>query len=285
MSMITIEDLKGLVQEIPPLPAAATRLLEMCRDPEISSSEIVEVISRDPALTMKVLRLSNSPFYGLPRQVNSLSDAVVYLGSDALVNFVLAGCMSEQYEERNDGYGLDEGELARHALASAICAQKVAEIAAPELATPAFTCGLLHDVGKIILNRIVAESLTTMLQLVETQNISFLDAENLVLGFTHSTAGAAVAEHWTLPTSIVESIRYHHEPLAASAANHKLVALTHVGDVLCVSFGIGVGSNGMAYSFHPGALRVLGLEIEDLFALAVEVNGQLIETEATAQIA
>lgn len=271
--MISIEALKKLVQEIPPLPDLVLRLLEMCRDPEVPPRDIVEVIKLDPAITMKVLRLCNSPFYGLPRKVISLQEAMVYLGTDALVNFVLAGCLSSFYSQENEGYGLDAGELWRHAVGTAICSQQIAEKVNPELTSMAFTCGLLHDVGKIVLNSFVAEEFQKMLEMVEKEGVSFLEAEKQVLGYTHPMVGADIARNWNLPEEIVESIRYHHEPLKAKKYQ-ELVSIIHVGNILCISFGIGVGSDGLAYVFHPAALELLKINVDDLYTLSVDVHDQ-----------
>jgi putative nucleotidyltransferase with HDIG domain len=269
--MISIEDLRRTVQEVPPLPELVLRLLSMCNDPDVAPRDIVEVIKHDPAVTMKVLRLCNSPFYGLPRKISLLEEAMVYIGTDALVNFVLAGCLSSFYHRKNEGYGLDEGDLWRHAVGTAICSQKVAERADSSLAGLAFTCGLLHDVGKIILNAYVAEDFQRLIDLVEKEGISFLLAEERVLGYTHPQAGADIAESWNLPSEIVESIRYHHDPLLAKE-HQKLVSIVHVGNILCISFGIGIGSDGLAYLFHPGALDILQIQVKDLFDLSIEVH-------------
>lgn len=271
--MISLEELKERVQDLPPLPDLALRLMRMCQDPEVPPREIVEVIKHDPAITMKVLRLCNSPFYGLPRQITSLQEAMIYIGTDALVNFVLAGCLASYCQDENEGYGLEKGELWRHSVGTAICAQKVAEHAEPGMAGIAFTCGLLHNVGKIILNNYVAEAFPGMIELVEKRGMSFLDAEKQVLGYTHAEAGAAIAAHWNLPAEIVDSIRYQYNPTAAEE-HKRLVAIVHVGNILCMSFGIGVGSDGLAYLFHPSAIKVLNLKIEDLFALSIEIHDQ-----------
>ncbi len=281
--MISIDALKKMVQEIPPLPDLVLRLLAMCRDPEIPPRDIVEVIKLDPAITMKVLRLCNSPFYGLPRKVTSLQEALVYLGTDALVNFVLAGCLSNFCGQENKGYGLQKGELWRHAVGVAICSQKVAEHSDPRLSGSAFTCGLLHDIGKIIMNSFVAEAFRKMILMVENDGYSFLEAEKLVLGYTHPEAGGDIAEYWNLPSEIVESIRYHHDPMLATE-HQKLVAIVHVGNILCVSFGIGVGSDGLAYLFHPAALNLLNISIEQLFQLSVEIHDRFKNAEALLNI-
>jgi len=199
---------------------------------------------------------------------------VVYIGTDALVNFVLAGCLGTYYNDENLGYGLDQGEMWRHAVGVAICSEKIAEKVDPAMANQAFTCGLLHDIGKIILNTFVAEEFGSLNDIVECDGLSFIEAEKKVLGFTHAQVGAEIANLWNLPKEIVESIRYHHDP--ASAKEHpKLVAIVHVGNILCISFGIGIGADGLAYTFHPSSLELLKLQVNDLFNLSIEFHDAL----------
>lgn len=283
--MISIEELKAKVDEIPPLPDVVLRLLDMCRDPDVAPRDIVEVIRHEPAITMKVLRLCNSTFYGLPRKITSLQEAMVYIGTDALVNFVLAGHLSPYYQKENKGYGLDPGQLWRHAVGTAICSQKVADATDPSLSGSAFTCGLLHCVGKIILNTFVAKEFMHLLELVERTGIPFADAERKIIGFSYSEVGAQVAEHWELPSEIIDTIRYHLDPLRADPDNQKMVCMVHVGNIMCVSFGIGVGSDGLAYAFRPAALKKLNITVDKLFGLSVEIHDQFKNAEELLSLA
>jgi putative nucleotidyltransferase with HDIG domain len=268
------EMIQKAATELPPLPELAMRILTLSQDPESSPKEIVEVVKLDPTLTMRILGFCNSPFYGLQREISSLQEAIVYLGTDAIVNFVLASSMAKVFPKENSGYGLDEGQLWRHAVAVAICSQLIAEKCAPELSALAFTSGLVHDAGKIAMNRFVGEEITDILQLVEKEGISFLDAEQRRLGYTHCDAGADVAKSWALPKDIIDTIRYHHNPTFPpdEEVNETLIAVVHVGNILCISFGYGVGSDGLAYAFHSSMLKVLNLAPTELYNLSVSIH-------------
>jgi HD-like signal output (HDOD) protein len=282
--MISIEELKARVNDLPAMPDLALRLLEMCRDPDVAPRDIVEVIRHEPAMTMQVLRLCNSTFYGLPRKVTSLQEAMIYIGTDALVNFVLAGHLSPMYRKRIAGYGLEPGQLWRHAVGSAICAQRVAEEVDSALAGSAFTCGLLHCIGKIILNTYVGEEFQRLLLYVEQTGAGFPEAEMKILGLSHAEAGAQIAEHWNLPDEIVESIRFYADPL--SAPNHKkLVSIVHVGVILSMSMGFGLGYDGLAYVLRPGALDLLHMKADDMFGFSIEIHDRFIHAEELLNIA
>lgn len=276
--MITAQELSRKIKDLPPLPDIVVRLLRASRDPNTPIREMVELISYDPALTAKVLRLCNSAYYGMPRHITSIQEALVYLGTDTLVNFVLAGCLSTFYQQAHEGYGLAAGELWRHSIGCAIAARHLARTESSGAQGEAFTAGLLHDVGKIILNSYVASSLEEIAARVEERKITLDEAEREVLGFSHADAGAELARAWNLPPSLIEAIAFHLNPTRAE--NHpRIVAIVHLANILCHSFGIGIGNDSQAYAFHPVALKIMGIEVTDLSRISQDVHGEFRKAE------
>jgi HD-like signal output (HDOD) protein len=276
--MIKLETLIKKVEDLPPLPDIVVKLLHASRDPNVSTREMVELIKHDPALTVKVLRLCNSSYYGLPRKINSIQEALVYIGTDTLVNFVLAGCLSSYYQQAQEGYGLEKGELWRHSVGCAIASQRLASHENEDASGQAFTAGLLHDIGKIVLNTYVGEEIDPILKLVEGEQLSFSEAEKRILGFSHNEAGEKLAQLWNLPEPLIEAIAHHQEPSHAKSSL-KLVSQVHLGNILCLSFGIGVGTDGLAYTFHPRALEETGIEVSDLFRLSLDIHDDYKKAE------
>lgn len=276
--MIDLDQMTQKIEELPPLPDIVVKLLHASRDPNVSVRDMVELIKYDPALTVKVLRLCNSSYYGLPRKINSIQEALVYIGTDTLINFVLAGCLSSFYQQAQSGYGLGKGELWRHSVACAIASQRIASCRTEDARGQSFTAGLLHDIGKIVLNTYVNNKIEPILNIIETEQVPFGEAERRVLGFSHSQAGAHLARHWNLPEGLIEAIEYHQEPHKAPSAS-DLVAQVHLGNILCLSFGIGVGTDGLAYTFHPKALSLTGMEISDIFHLSLDIQDDYKKAE------
>jgi HD-like signal output (HDOD) protein len=276
--MIKLESLIKKTEDLPPLPDIVVKLLHASRDPNVSTREMVELIKHDPALTIKVLRLCNSSYYGLPRKINSIQEALVYIGTDTLVNFVLAGCLSSFYQQAQDGYGLEKGELWRHSVGCAIASQRIASFGQADATSLAFTAGLIHDVGKIVLNSCVGQEIGQIMKLVKAENITFAEGEKRVLGFSQTEAGAHLARHWNLPEPLIEAIAYHQDPSQAQSSP-KLVAQVHLGNILCISFGIGVGTDGLAYTFHPHALQQTGMEMTDLLRLSLDIHDDYKKAE------
>jgi HD-like signal output (HDOD) protein len=269
--MIEMQTLLKQVEEIPPLPDIVVKLLHASRDPNVSTREMVELIKHDPALTFKVLRLCNSSYYGLPRKINSIQEALVYIGTDTLVNFILAGCLSSFYQQAQEGYGLERGELWRHSVGCAIASQCIASQIDEDHAAQAFTAGLIHDIGKIVLDVYVREEFERINAAVREQHISFVQAERQIIGFAQTEAGAHLARRWNLPESLIDAIAHHQEPENATT-DPKLVAQVHLGNILCLSFGIGIGNDGLAYTFSPKALEITGLRVDDLYRLSVDIH-------------
>ena len=282
--MISLDELTSQIRDLPPMPDIAVKLLHASRDPEFSLREMVDLIKLDPALTTKVLKLCNSSYYGLPRKINSIQEALVYIGTDTLVNFILAGCLSSYYQTAQDGYGLETGELWRHSVGCALASQRLATVSGEGDGAEAFTAGLLHDVGKIILNAYVRDEFKQIIEQVEERNVPFEQAEREIIGFSHTDAGAEMARSWNLPESLVEAIAFHQNPTLAKT-HARLVSQVHLGNILCVSFGIGVANDGLAYTFHPVALETLGLEVVDLRRLSLDIHEQYCRAEEMVSLA
>lgn len=279
MSRISPTELARRTGDLPPLPSAVSRLLEMSRDQEVSLAQMAEVIRHEPALTAKVLRLCNSAYYGLPRKVTSLQDAIVYLGADTLVNFVLAGCVAAFYRAAHSGYGHHVGDLWRHSVACAIASQLLAERCGEQKTGEAFTAGLLHDIGKIILQSEVRASFDVIMERVRGRGMSFEEAEREVLGCNHAEIGGVVARAWNLPVGLCEAIEFHHDPTRAEHCP-RLSAQVHIANTLCISLGIGLGNDGMAYAFHPKSLEATGIALADLYPMTLRVHQQFTQAQA-----
>lgn len=275
--MLTLKELMRRVRDLPPLPGAALKLLVLCRDPEVPLRDIVAVIEVEPALTLRVLRLANSPFYGLERKVATVRDAVVSLGADAIVNCVLAGCLAHLFSLAGRGYSRTPEDAWRHAVGTAVCAQGLAERCDRSLEAQAFTCGLLHDIGKTVLATRPETERLRILPLAEREGISFLEAERAVLGFDDAEAGAALAEHWNLPGEIVEAIRWQYEPLRAPH-HSQLACLVHVGHVLCIGLSPEFGLDNLTCQFSLEAIEALGVTAMDIAEIGPPVSENIAAT-------
>ncbi|MBN1477200.1 HDOD domain-containing protein [Candidatus Sumerlaeota bacterium] len=283
--MIDLEHILERIHEIPPMPDVVLKVLELAEDEECSAKDLVEVIKLDQGITLRVLRLCNSAHYGLPRQVHSLQDALVFLGNSTLVNFILTSYVTDHLQAANAGYGLAAGDLWRHAVAVALASDIIGQHHSRRKDTGLlFTAGLLHDMGKIILNDYLLAELHRIDEHLSATGCSFIEAERAVIGHTHAEIGGHLADHWNLPQVLVNAILHHHEPLQAEEHTQE-VAVIHLANILCLSLGYGLGRDGLRHHFEPEALKLLGLTENDLLALAADLHSSFEKAVALIRLA
>jgi putative nucleotidyltransferase with HDIG domain len=254
---------------LPTFPAVASRLIEEVARPDATSEEIGRILSRDPALTARTLKLANSDFYGFPRKVGSVDLAVLVLGTHTIRDLVLTSSVLQALGRTGSSL---EGLLS-HSMACGIAARALAERAKYRLTGDAYAAGLLHDVGKVVLRQADPERFDQVLARCRATNVAAAEAERELFGSDHAEVGGWLAERWGLPADIVEAIACHHRPDAATR-NPALASLVHIANFLAQRAGYpwasGVddrGPDARAWeSVQPHAGRealVLGL-VEDV---------------------
>ncbi|MEA1923318.1 MAG: HDOD domain-containing protein [Pseudomonadota bacterium] len=281
--MSLMEEIIAAVDEMPPFPQVVQRAMQALAEPEYEVSGLVDILKVDQAVTANILKLCNSAYFGLPRKVSSLKEAVVYLGANQLRQLLLSGAASKIYEKPNAGYAVFADELWRHALATAVMAQVLRRHLRLKIdENMVFTAALLHDVGKVVLSTFVADKYLAIESMVESGEYSFQEAEKEVLGFDHAEIGGKIAESWDFPPAIVAAIAFHHKPYRAPKEFRLLAELVALANNLAVMVGYGTGVDGLACRGHSLLLQKLKLEEKDLEELILLFQ---IEMEKTCDIA
>lgn len=257
------QDIISRVGTLPPLPDTAVKLMEVINDPSSSVDEIVEVIRYDQAVTADVLKLCNSAYFGLSRNITSLNEAMLRLGTVKVLQLVMSVHTSSILANEQRGYGLDPGVLWRHSVAVALAASIVAQKINLANVNLVFTGGLLHDIGKVVLNEYVAEEFGKILGLVKENRLSFVEAEHQVLGYSHQEIGGKIARMWKLPDPIVRCIRYHHDPGDLETPD-PLIDAVYLANCVCLMLGIGLGEDGLYYRADETVLERNHLNERDL---------------------
>lgn len=275
----TPEKLQQLVQtirDLPALPEVVVRVMRMAEDPRSDAQGIARVIATDQAMAARVLKLANSAFYGLPRRVGTLSEAVVILGFRTIKNLAIAASTFELLNREIAGYWLQRGELWRHSLACAIGAQLIARRARLPVSEEAFVAGLLHDIGKVAIDLFVRAQFDQIMERALHDRIPFVEAEQAVLGFNHAMAGGLIAEKWNLPPLLVSVIKYHHQPSSAPDRD-PMISVVHLADLLSITMGIGIGGDGLYYTLEDGTLAMFDLSQADIDELCEEIVDQMAQ--------
>ncbi len=276
--MKSVDEILERVGEIPPLPGTATKLIMVLNDPSATMNDIVEVIRYDQAIVSQILRLCNSAYYGLSRQVQSLEDAIRFLGTMRVFQLTMAVHSNALLAGQQRGYGLDPGVLWRHSVGVALGSSLFARRIELGTANLAFTIGLLHDIGKLVLNECVADEFAEIVRRVNEDGLSFTEAEVQVLGVSHEEIGGRIAERWSLPDPIVRGIRYHHDPQELEPPD-PLVDVVYLADSTCLLFGVGTGLDGLSYRARPEVLARHHLGEQDIETIGAAMFDELNRVE------
>lgn len=247
---MSLEQIIEEVDCLAPVTPAAQRILEITGDPNSSVGDLVEVIQFDQALTANLLRICNSSYFGLRKEITSVKQATAYLGMEKVACLVMMGNSSGYLTKAQEGYDLHEGELWRYSVASALITQDLAERYAVQRASLLFTAALLKDIGKVILSRYVKGLFSEIKAEVQEKGLSFLEAERNILGIDHADLGGQVAAKWRFGQEMVNIIQNHHSPDRVSLEDLS-VPIVYLSDCICMMMGIGLGSDGLAYRYYP----------------------------------
>ncbi|MBM4285725.1 MAG: HDOD domain-containing protein [Deltaproteobacteria bacterium] len=261
MSLIPqiIKSLKNL----PPFPTVAQRALTLLNNPEVAIQELVEIVKFDPAITANILRISNSAYFGLRREIHSLNQALLLLGTQELLKIIIASGATRLLGRPTPGYYVESQGLWRHSVSCAIMADLLGRELQVGEGAMGFTAGLLHDIGKVLLCLYVDEKFADIIQVVKNKGVSFQDAEREVLGVDHSTMGGEMARIWDFPDRLRLVITHHHLD-KPEARGDDLVMLVYLADLLVLMFGRDLGADGLAYAGYPEVLRHFHLRERDL---------------------
>ncbi len=265
-----IADLK----RVPELPVSVSRLLAVINDERHGLHDIVTIVRHDAVLTARVLKVANSAAYALPVPVTTIDRAVPVLGESMIIGITLAESVAALHHRKLDGYAAETGSLWRHDLLTAVAARRLARFAHKAVeADLAFTCGLLHDLGKAVLSAHLAGVVTEVLARLEREDeTSYLDAEAGLLGTTHAEVGLALARRWRLPAPLDVVMAHHHRPHKAPREWRTLTYIVHLADMAAMMLGMGTGSDTLRYRLAPDYERYVGVNAEDLADLLVNVK-------------
>jgi HD-like signal output (HDOD) protein len=244
------------ISDIPALPAVLARVWELTSKEDSSAADLGKAIGTDPGLTGAVLRLANSAYFGFPRKVSTVTQAIVILGFSTVKSLVAGASVFRSLKSSNAA-GIDGGSFLRHSLAVAMGSRILVEQRAPQKAGTAFACGILHDVGKLVIAEFLGDAMQRIAERVrdgEPRDV----AETAVLGLTHSDIGSWFATRWNFPEELTSAVRWHHHP-AEATVHREFVASVHVADVLAHRHGVGADVVREDPTLDERALAILGI--------------------------
>ena len=219
------------IRTITPIPQAALKIINLISEGDYAAEDIASTIETDQVLAAKILSLCNSALFSITRQIDSLADAVLILGEGHLLQMVATASVDSFLAGRQGGYSMLKGGLYKHAVGVAHAAKLIAQDSGQAPAGVAYTAGLLHDIGKVVLDRYFVSFRPLFYQNQDQAGDDMIDLERHFLGTDHQQAGLLLATGWGLPESITQVIAHHHYPEQAGS-HQELVHLVYVADLL-----------------------------------------------------
>ena len=283
------EELKNQVlqnlDELPPMPQVVFKAYEIMDDPNSSTKQLADLIETDQAIATKVLKMSNSAYYGMSGKVSSVQHASVVLGYKALGELIALAGTSTLLGQTLYGYELDSAALWRHAMTVAFGSKIIAQKKYPDHENDAFSAGLIHDVGKLVLDRHVFNRKKLFDEYLESGDKTFLTAEKKILGFDHAEIGYEICKHWHIPETLSNAIRYHHQPTQTSEDSLSYVVsmadtIAGMGESVDMVGNIESGIEAMMFLIDDDVLQFLGMEESDVLTV---LNDTLASVEKISQ--
>lgn len=225
--------------DLPTIPVVATKVMQLIESESATAEELARVVASDPAVAARVLKISNSSFYGCQRQIQTLSHAIVVLGFGTLKSLVVAASVKQVYQP----YGLTEKMLWEHSFGAGLAARIIAKETRLVSEEEAFLGGLFHDIGKIIMNTMNKQQFQDVMQRCYNDGLNFEEAERRVFSYTHSEVGGLVIKKWNFPDMLMHAVLNHHTFDFAEDEDSYQVSLTCVvglADQFCHKIGIGI---------------------------------------------
>jgi putative nucleotidyltransferase with HDIG domain len=224
--------------DLPTIPVVALKVMQLLETENATAEELAKIVASDPAVAARVLKISNSSFYGCQRQIQSLSMAIVILGFTTLKSLVVAASVKQVYKP----FGLTEQMLWEHSFGAGLAARIIASSTRLANEEEAFLAGLFHDIGKTIMNSLDRDKFQLVMQKCYNDGISFEEAEKSIYPFSHDEVGAHVIKKWNFPDALFTTTMQHHKLDFSSdddAYLANLTAVVNLADQFCNKLGIG----------------------------------------------
>ena len=270
MTIPTLDELLAHSDELPSLPQIVRHLMHSINDDRIDVDTLVHHINSDPAIVARLLAAANSSAFGLSARIDSVRQAFLVLGVDRVAKIILATSLVHRYNARTAEF--DARLLWQHTLGVATCASVLAELTNydPEIA---FTAGLLHDIGQLLMFAVAPVAYASALDIRQRDDVAILTAETSVFGYDHAVAGGRLAECWKLPPEFSEAIVAHHNPDEYSS---ELADIIHVSEVLSHALDLGEQPNNRVPDLSERACAALGVSWPDFATHFPEIEARYL---------
>ncbi|MBA4389959.1 MAG: hypothetical protein C0399_03375 [Syntrophus sp. (in: bacteria)] len=280
--------LEKVIEFLPPIPIVMTELLAAIADEDVEMNALARIISKDPSMSMNVLKIANSAFYRLPYKVATVEHAVKMMGMKEITMICLACGTYRALMPSRNVQTFNSDDFWKHSVATGVIARKICRELKVGDKNVIYFLGLLHDVGKVILDRFAHDIYTLVIQTTYDECISMIEAEKRLIGESHDVIGGFVMEKWKLPEVFADVARYHHTVMESPEYNRINVAIASLADQLARVryFGFGGDMSGVVFS-ETEAFKVLEKVVPDIVNMDIfrfvheleTVDDEIVEME------
>jgi len=269
--MNKLDQILNFIDKLPALPIIYTKLERLLHSSNTTMRMLSSVIAEDQVISAKVLKLVNSGFYGFPKKIGSLNQAVVILGQNEIKNLVLAISILGSFSSPELNNIFDINKLWEHSIGCAVASKILAEAAFIKNPEDVFAAGLLHDIGKLLLAMSASEKFVNIITETRETGNSITKTEEKILGFNHAQIGKEMAIKWDFPPETVNMILYHHFPDQAACLT-KEIAAVHIGNILSIALGLGSSGEKRLPMINEKAWQILDLKSSQLESIMIKIK-------------
>lgn len=274
---INIEDILQKVDHFPDQPDSAYKILGQIDAAGTGTGDLVELLEYDISITANILKFCNSSLFNVNRQINSIKEALQNIEKKDLKKLIAMSASTDIFAKGSGytGYEQGLGEMRRHSIATAVISKHLRPYIPPDsqMTGDLFTTCLLHDIGKIVLNRYVGEHYETISRLMEKKQYDFAEAEKEILGMTHAEVGAGILEKWSFPGEMVTAVRYHHDPhlVPGSVLTHFVALANTIARIM----GYATSIDALDYKGFPEIYKKYKMKEKDIERITIDAIDEI----------
>lgn len=289
MTVETADNAKGIVDkalaaigDLATLPQVTIKIIEIVEDPKSTARDLHGVIKNDPALSVKVLKVVNSAFYGLPGQVASVDRAIILLGLSAVKNIAIAASIARLFKGKRISEQFSASDLWRHSVAVAVAARTLTKLSPhPVMTDEVFVAGLIHDIGTLVVRQTCPDQFAEVITRCSDGDINFLECEREVIGADHQAFGVGLTTKWKFPRHLRAAVGFHHNPESLSVELQNIATVIQMADVLCCQERIGFYLTAERDEITPQMLDALAISQEQLDGVRETLADQVADAEGS----
>lgn len=271
-----VSDIRQAIEAIRPIPQIALKVLRLIEDGSFDIDQVAAAVGKDQVISARTLQLCNSALFSKRRQIVTLDHALVYLGQELFLKLVISAAVQSYFNQSGNGYSLCKGGLYHHAIGTAVIAEQIAAETQRALPGMAYMAGLLHDIGKVVLDQFIVTTYPMLYREFQDQQSEIIAVENRVLGMDHTRVGELLARQWSLPACLTGVIRFHHQP-EQDPGDASLTPIVYLADLLISRFHSGLELERIGTDHLAAQLARLGLSTTRLCELVGRIPANVFQ--------